>query len=60
MPGGTKWLDSPNQEARGEGAHVEGHTGLAAGTRCLVPHHFKVMSRYTSSLQVPGAPDIKV
>ncbi len=33
--GVTKWPDIRNQEARVEGPHAEGHTGLAAGTLAL-------------------------
>ncbi len=47
-PGVTKWPDSRNQDAWGEGSHAEGQAVLAAGASCLVRYHFN------SHLKWPG------
>ncbi len=56
--GVTKWPDSRNQEAQGEGSQAKGQAGLAAVAPCLVPFDLNSHLKWpgtvcdTSSLQV--------
>ncbi len=47
--GVTKWPDTRNQEAWGEGSHAEGQAGLAAGAPCLLPPHFNSLLKRPST-----------